>query len=60
MFGVQMPFDNTIAVSHKWATGDTGGKIHLSYGIPAMCVDSGNLTFYLWSASNVTVTLWSM
>ena len=58
-FGVTPPNGNTVALSHKWVVGDTGGKMHMAYGIPCLAVDAANLTFYLWAASAVTVMVWS-
>jgi len=58
-FGVQPPSNNSVALHHKWLAGDTGSLINSAYGIPCCSVDPTQLTFYLWSASNVTVTIWS-
>lgn len=57
-WGLTPPVANAIVISHKWAAGDTGGPVNTVYGVPCMGVGS-QLTFYLWSASAVTVTLWS-
>jgi hypothetical protein len=58
-FGVMPPPNNSVGIHHKWAVGDTGGKINPQVGIPAMGVDSSSLSFYLWADSAVVVQVWS-
>jgi hypothetical protein len=58
-FGIEPPPNNDIPISHKWSVGDTGSVINMTYGIPCCGVDPSHLTFYIWAASDVTVTLWS-
>ncbi len=57
-WGLTPPVANAVIISHKWAVGDTGGPVNPTYGVPCMGV-STQLTFYVWSASNITVTIWS-
>ena len=57
-WGMAPPVSNTTVIYHKWDSGDSGGPVNTTYGVPCMGVGS-QLSFYLWADSDVTVTLWS-
>jgi hypothetical protein len=57
--GLRMPQNNSVLVTLKGVSGDTGIAVHKLYGLPCFAVDSSVTSIVLVAAAAVTVQLTS-